>query len=147
MLIKDFNSLMYNKTKHKERKHFYMHCLQSFSTEEILTKHKENCLVINVEQAIRMPQKGKNILQFQNHHKQMPVPFVVYADVEAITEKVTGCQPCGDESYKVICCYSDKYTKPVKIYRGEDSINKFMQQMLLEVQSARRLLVPNSRSL
>ena len=98
VLIKDFNRLMYNKTKHKVRKHFYMHCLQCFSTEEILTKHKENCLVINREQAIRMPQKGKNILQFQNHHKQMPVPFVIYADSEAITEKVTGCQPCGDKS-------------------------------------------------
>ncbi|CAH3192683.1 unnamed protein product [Porites evermanni] len=49
VLIKDFNSLMYNKTKHKARKHFYMYCLQCVSTEEILTKHKENCLVINGE--------------------------------------------------------------------------------------------------
>ena len=151
VLVKDFNSLTYNKTKHKERKH---------STEEILTKHKENCLVINGEQAIRMPQRGKNILQLQNHHNQMPVPIVIYADFEAITEKVTGCQPCGDKSYtnkyqkhtgcsygyKVVCCYNDKY-KAVRIYRGEDSINKFMQQMLLEVQSVRRLLVLNSRSL
>ena len=28
--IKDFNRLMYNFTKHKERKHFCMHCLQCF---------------------------------------------------------------------------------------------------------------------
>lgn len=152
VLIKDFNILMYNKTKHKATKHFYMHCLQCVSTEEILTKHKENCLVINGEQGIRMPQRGKNILQLQNHHNQMPVPIVIYADFEAITEKVTGCQPCGDKSYtnkyqkhtgcsygyKVVCCYNDKY-KAVRIYRGEDSINKFMQQMLLEVQSVRRL--------
>lgn len=55
-------------------------------TEEILTKHQENCMVINGEQAIRMPEKGKNILQFKNHHKQMKVPFVIYADFEAITE-------------------------------------------------------------
>ena len=160
VLIKDFNILMYNNTKHKATKHFYMHCLQCVSTEEILTKHKENCLLINGEQAIRMPQRGKNILQLQNHHNQMPVPIVIYADFEAITEKVTGCQPCGVKSYtnkyqkhtgcsygyKVVCCYNDKY-KAVRIYRGEDSINKFMQQMLLEVQSVRRLLVPISRSL
>ena len=136
VLIKDFNILMYNKTKHKATKHFYMHCLQCVSTEEILTKHKENCLVINGEQAIRMQQKGKNILQFQNHHKQMPEPFVIYADFEVTTEKVTGCQPCGDKSYtkkyqkhtgctygyKVVCCYNEKYTKPVKIYRGQGRI-------------------------
>ena len=30
VLIKDFNSLMYNKTKHRERKYFCMHCLQCF---------------------------------------------------------------------------------------------------------------------
>ena len=28
VLIKDFNALMYNQSKHKERKHFYMYCLQ-----------------------------------------------------------------------------------------------------------------------
>ena len=27
VLIKDFNKFMYNQTKHKERKHFCMHCL------------------------------------------------------------------------------------------------------------------------
>ena len=60
VVIKDFNSMMYNKTKHKERKYFCMHCLQCFSSEEILTNHKTNCIVINGEQAIRMPQKGNN---------------------------------------------------------------------------------------
>ena len=69
VLIKDFNSLMYNKTKHRERKHFCMHCLQCFSTEEILSKYKTNCMILNGEQAIRMPQKGNNVLQFQNYHK------------------------------------------------------------------------------
>ena len=58
--MKDFNSMMYNKTKHKERKHFCMHCLQCFNSEEILTNHKTNCIVINGKQAIRMPQKGNN---------------------------------------------------------------------------------------
>lgn len=27
VLIKDFNKLMYNKTKHRDRKHFCMYCL------------------------------------------------------------------------------------------------------------------------
>ena len=39
-------------------------------------------MVINGEQAIRMPQKGNNILQFQNCHKQMSAPFVIYADFD-----------------------------------------------------------------
>ena len=54
---------------------------------------------INGEQAIRMPQKGNNILQFQNYHKQMSAPFFIYADIEAITEKVQGCQPWVPEVF------------------------------------------------
>ena len=34
VFIKDFNRLMFSKTKHKDKKHFCMSCLQSFSTKE-----------------------------------------------------------------------------------------------------------------
>ena len=61
-----------------------MHCLKCFSSEDVLTNHKTNCIVINGEQAIKMPDKDNSILKFQNFHKQMPVPFVVFADFEAI---------------------------------------------------------------
>ena len=39
VFIKDFNRLMFSKTKHKD-KHYCMSCLQSFTTEEILDQHK-----------------------------------------------------------------------------------------------------------
>ena len=55
VLIKDFNRMMYNKTKHKEKKHFCMYCLQNFTTEQIRLKHKDNCMVVNGKQAIRIP--------------------------------------------------------------------------------------------
>ena len=153
VLIKDFNRMMYNKTKHQERKHFCMHCLQCFITEEILTKQKSNCMIINEEQAIRMRQEG-SMVQFENYHKQMPVPFVIYADFEAITEKASGCQPDGAKSYsdkykkhtgcsygyKVVCCYDDKYSKPVRIYRGENSISYFMLDMLSEVEYCQNMI-------
>ena len=146
VFIKDFNKMMYNKTKHQHRKHFCMFCLQCFSTDEILAKHKSNCMIINGEQAIRMPKEGSTV-QFQNYHKQMPAPFVIYADFEAITEKVSGCQPDGVKSYtdkyqkhtgcsygyKVVSCCDDKYSKPVKIYRREKSICYLILDMLLEV--------------
>ena len=92
VLIKDFNAFMYNQSKHKERKHFCMYCLQCFSSERILANHVNNCLTINGAQAINMPKQGENILKFNNFHKQLPVPFVIYADFEAITKKVQGCK-------------------------------------------------------
>ena len=139
VLIKDFNKFMFNQTKHEHRKHFCMHCI-------VLTEHKNNCISINGEQAIKMPEKGDKVY-FKNHHKQLSVPFVIYADFEAITEKVDSCQPNNDKSYteayqnhkdcgygyKVVCCYDDKYSKQVQIYRGENAVYKFMENMLEEV--------------
>ena len=92
VLIKDFNAFMYNQSKHKERKHFCMYCLKCFSSERILANHVNNCLTINGAQAINMPKQGEEILKFNNFHKQLPVPFVIYADSEAITKKVQGCE-------------------------------------------------------
>ena len=143
-LIKDFNKFMYNETKHKERKHFCMYCLQCLSSKEHLEKHKVDCIEINGEQAIKMPEPGSKIA-FTNYRKQLPAPFVIYADFEAITEKVDEKAPqksyteqyqkhtaCG-YGYKVVCCYDDKFSKPIKIYRGEMAIHKFMKDMLAEV--------------
>ena len=146
VLIKDFNKFMFRQTKHEHRKHFCMYCLQCFSREDVLTEHKNNCISINGKQAIKMPEKGDKVY-FKNHHKQLSIPFVIYADFEAITEKVESCQPNNDKSYteayqnhkdcgygyKVVCCYDDLYSKPVQIYRGENAVYKFMENMLEEV--------------
>ena len=147
VLIKDFNKFMYNQTKHKERKHFCMYCLQCFSSEIILNDHKVTCLQVNGEQAIKMPTKENNILKFENYYKQQQVPFVIYADFESILEKIQGCKPYDEKSYtqayqkhtdcsygyKVVCSYDDKYSKPIQIYRGEKAVYKFMEKMLEEV--------------
>ena len=154
VLIKDFNKFMYNQTKHKERKNFCMYCLQCFSSERVLNNHKENCIQVNGQQAIKMPDKDNNILKFNNFHKQQPVSFVIYADFEAITEKVQGCQPDSNKSYteayqrhtdcgygyKVVCCYDDKHTKPIQLYNGEKAVYKFMQNMLEEVKYCKKVM-------
>ena len=154
VLIKDFNKFMYDQTKHKERKHFCMYCLQCFSSAEILSNHTENCIQVNGKQSITMPGKDNNILKFNNYKYQLPTPFVIYADFEAITEKIHGCQQDGGKSYteayqkhtdcgygyKIVCCYDDKYSKPVQIYRGEKAVYKFMEKMLKEVQYCRNTI-------
>lgn len=99
VLIKEFDRFMFNKNKHKEKKHFCYRCLQCFSGQQILDKHIENCIEINGIQGIEMPSEEHNILRFKNHYKQQPVPFVIYADFEAITKKVEGCEQSDTTSY------------------------------------------------
>ena len=57
VLIRDFNTFMYNQSKHKNKKHFCMYCLQCFSSERILVNHVNNCLTISGKQAINMPER------------------------------------------------------------------------------------------
>ena len=67
--IKNFNRFMYRKTRNKNKKHFCMHCLQCFSKEEILLKHKEVCIEINGKQSIKMPEVCSKI-KFTNYNKK-----------------------------------------------------------------------------
>ena len=79
--IKDFNRLMFNKTKNKNKKYFCRCCLQCSSSENVLTDHKENCLVINGKQNVKL---GKGSISFKNYSKQLPALFKIYADFECI---------------------------------------------------------------
>ena len=96
VLIKYFNKFMRKQTKYNRRKHFCMYFLQCFTSEDILIRHKENCININGKQATEMPEKNS---KFENFHKQLPIPFVICADLEAITKKTQGCRPNNDKSY------------------------------------------------
>ena len=49
-----------------------------FSSGSVFIK-KENCLSINGKQSIKLE---KGIIEFENHFKQIPVPFKIYADCE-----------------------------------------------------------------
>ena len=45
-----------------------------------------------------MPTKN-TILNFQNHFKKLPIPFVIYADFECFTIPMNSCQPNPDKSF------------------------------------------------
>ena len=68
---------MFLKTKNKNKKWFCKSCLQCFSSENNLIKHKENYLSINGEQSVKLEE---GITKFENYFKQIPVPFKIYAE-------------------------------------------------------------------
>ena len=45
-----------------------------------------------------MPPRNTTLC-FKNYHKQLPIPFVVYADFECFTKPVNTCNPNPDYSY------------------------------------------------
>ena len=106
MYIKDFDRFIFHKTKSKHKKWFCKRCLQCFSSENVLTKHKEDCLSINCKQSVKLE----------------AVPFKIYADFEcnlrgvesyegSYTKKYQCHVPCSF-AYKVFCI-DDRFTKPI----------------------------------
>ena len=83
--INDFNRFMFHKTKNKNKKWFCKSCLQCFSSENVLIKHKENCLSINGKQSVKLE---KGIIMSENYFKQIPVPSKTYGYFECNLKSV-----------------------------------------------------------
>ena len=147
-LIKNFHRLIRSqKTKSKDGKIFICkRCFSHFTKEELLDKHINYCS-INETTLVKMPERD-SYLYFKNYHKQLPIPFVVYADFECFTKPMNTCSPNPKESYNYnyqkhepsgFCFYVkgivDKKIKPI-IYtkKSEDEdIAKVFVEKLTEV--------------
>ena len=136
--IKDFNRFMFHKTKNKNKKWFWKSCLQCFSSKNVLTEHKEDCLIINGKQSVKLE---KGTIEFENYFKQIPVPFKIYADFEcnlrgvesyegSYTKKYQDHVPCSF-AYKVVCI-DDRFSKPIVVFRGKTAAYKFIKAILNE---------------
>ena len=88
---------MYSKAKTKDnhKKYFCMACLQNFTTEEVLSNHKKQCLLINGCQAVKYE---SGIKKFKNYEKQIPIPFKIYADTECFLKRTNSYE--GEHTIK-----------------------------------------------
>ena len=97
-LIKNFTRLIKSqKTKSKEKIFICKKCFTHYTKEELLQKHILYCSN-NETVSVKMP-KPNTILHFKNYYKQLPVPFVVYADFECFTKPMHNCSPNPEDSY------------------------------------------------
>ena len=151
--IKNLNRLLYDQSKHREKKHFCERCLHGYSREDLLEDHKPECQGIGQTAArVEMPEEGKNKFTFQNHHKQLPAPYIIYADFEALTTKVEGPEldptksntqrtqhheACSYCYVKVRC--DGKTEAPVE-YRGPDAAEHFLRALQEEERGIKGVL-------
>ena len=131
-------------TKHMCKRYFCNNCLQGFTQELKRDQHYSYC-IDNETVRVEMPQKGSTV-EFYDGHNQFKVPFMMYADFEAILEPSQGPSPYSEKSYtkKVNqhipsgwCAYSKfayrEVENPLKLYRGEDCVEKFCEYIKREL--------------
>ena len=73
--------------------------MQCLSSKNVLTEHKEICLTINGAQSIRLE---KEIIEFKNYFKQIPVPFKIYADFECNLDSVESYEGSYSKNIKIM---------------------------------------------
>ena len=136
VFIKDIYRLMFSKTKHKDKKHFCMSCLQNFSTKQILNNHRKRCLSINGCQAVNYE---SGITKLTNYDKQIPILFKIYSDTECFLKRTKIKE--GEHTIKYqehypnsigakLVCNEDRFTLPSIIFKGKGCINKFIRWVL-----------------
>ena len=144
--IKDFNRFMFHKTKNKNKKWFCKSCLQCFSSENVLIKHKEDCLSINQVQSIKVEEA---IIESENYFKQITVPLKIYADFEcnlestdvyegSYTKKYHYHVPCSF-AYKIVFI-DDRCTRSIVVYKGENAAYDFIKTIFKEYEYCKKVM-------
>jgi len=100
--VKRLTAPLYDQSKNSNSKHFCERCLHGYSRKELLERHKPECKgLLKSPTRTEMLKDGENKMSFTNYHKQMKVPYVIYADFECVLEKIDGCEPSQDASFTV----------------------------------------------
>ena len=81
-------------------KNYCVNCLHSFRTKIKLESHKR--LYVNKDFCnVVMSSEGTKILEFNQYKKSDKVPFIIYADIESIIQKIDGCKNNLKNSSKI----------------------------------------------
>ena len=82
-VIKSLSRLLASKnSKHAHKQYFCNNCLQGFTQESSRDEHQVYC-IDNETVRVEMPRKGSTV-EFYDGQNQFRVPFMMYADFEAI---------------------------------------------------------------
>ena len=142
-LVKNLSRLLSSQvSKHKEKHHFCMRCLNAFWTHKSLNKHQEYC---GKHEAVKinMPEEG-TMLKFKNYYRGEKVPFVIYADFESCIKSIHTCDLNPESSYTkqyqkhepisfyyYIKCFENKVYLPIKerSYTGKNAEQVFLKYL------------------
>ena len=146
--IRTFSRLVHSQlSNHKCATYCSKKCLHGYSTPELLEAHAEDCCHV---QRTKFPKDPR--CRFTNVQKQLPSPFVVYADFESILKTVNedvdvtqGVDTNIDSSthtfqehipcsfaYKIVSSVDRDFSRPLAMYRGEDAPEMFVRKLQLE---------------
>ena len=90
LAVKRLSALFRGITLNHKEDFYCLNCLQSYTAKNKPKKHKKVCE--NHDYCyVGMPEKDNKILKYNYREKYMRVPFIIYADLEFLLEKMNIC--------------------------------------------------------
>ena len=141
LIVENLSRLLRGITSNHDGDFYCLNCFHSYRTKNKLDAHKKICK--NHDYChIEMPTKDNNIIKYNQGEKSIKLPFIVYADLECLLEKMSTCYNTPEESsttkinkhapsgYSIFThCSFDKSKNKLNYYKGEDCITKFCKDL------------------
>ena len=97
LAVRKLSALLKDITSKHKGKFYHLNCFHSCSTKEKLKKHRNVCE--NHDYCyVQMPEKDNKILKYNHGEKSMKAPFIIYADLESLLEKINTCHNYPEKS-------------------------------------------------
>ena len=141
LAVKSLSGLLRGITSNHNGDFYCLNYFHSYTTERKLRKHKRICQNHDFCYT-KMPDEDNKILTYIPGKKSLRVPFIIYADLECLLQKINTCSKNPEKSYTekkathrpsgyslVTCCSFDKPKNERKYYRGEDCMKIFCEDL------------------
>ena len=141
LAVKSLSRLLRGITSNHNGDYYCLNCFHSYSTENKLNAHKKVCEnhdYCNIE----MPSNDNNLINYKKGEKSLKLPFIIYADLECLLEKISTCYNNPDLSsttkinqhvpsgYSIFTnCSFDKSYNNLSHSRGEDCMKRFCKDL------------------
>ena len=101
LAVKKLSALLREITSKHHGDFYCLNYFHFFATENKLQLHKRTCENKDFRNA-NMPSEDTKILEFNQHQKSDKAPFIIYASLECILEKIDGCKNNPENSSTTI---------------------------------------------
>ena len=98
LAVKSLPALLRGITSNHNGDFYCLNCFHSYRTENKLKKHEKVCNDHDYCY-VEMPNEDNKILKYNHGEKSLKAPFMIYADLECLLEKMHSCQNNPEKSY------------------------------------------------
>ena len=139
--VKRLSGLLRGVTSNNNVDFYCLNCFHAYATENKLEKNKKICE--NHDYChVEMPDEDNKIIKYYQGEKSIRSPFIIYADLECLLEKMSTCFNNLEESstteinkhtpsgYSLFThCSFDKTKNKLDYYRGDNCMEKFCKDL------------------